>query len=167
MAETRNLPELTEVRAAHRLDLDVLANYFTSQLPQFGGALTVRQFKDGQSNPTFLLNAEARQVVLRKKPPGDLLPGAHRIEREFRIISALAEHDVPVPGALHLCEDESIIGTPVLCDGICRGRGLPRPGAARHDGGRARRDLRFDGGSVGAITRHRLASGGAWRLRQA
>ena len=112
MAETRHLPELTEVRAAHRLDLDVLANYFTSQLPQFGGALTARQFKDGQSNPTFLLDAEARQVVLRKKPPGDLLPGAHRIEREFRIISALAEHDVPVPGALHLCEDESIIGTP-------------------------------------------------------
>ena len=73
--------------------------------------------------------------MLRKKPPGDLLPGAHRIEREFRIISALAEHDVPVPGALHLCEDESIIGTPFyvmeyVAGGVCLDPALPGMTAA-------------------------------------
>ena len=135
MADTRHLPELTEVRAAHRLDLDALADYFASHLPQLGGALEARQFKDGQSNPTFLLAAGARQVVLRKKPPGELLPGAHRIEREFRIISALAAHGVPVPDALHLCEDESVIGTPFyvmqhVAGGVCQNPVLPGMAAA-------------------------------------
>ena len=135
MADTRHLPELTKVRAAHRLDLDVLANYFTSQLPQFGGALTARQFKDGQSNPTYLLRRGSHNLVLRKKPPGDLLPGAHRIEREFRIISALATHGVPVPGAHHLCEDSGVIGTPFYVmdhvpGGVCQDPALPGMGAA-------------------------------------
>jgi len=130
MSETRHLPELTEVRAAHRLDLDALGDYFVSYLPQLGSALTARQFKDGQSNPTFLLEAGTRQVVLRKKPSGDLLPGAHRIEREFRIISALAGHGVPVPEALHLCEDESVIGTAFyvmehVAGGVCQNPTLP------------------------------------------
>ena len=96
MAETRHQPELTEVRPAHRLDLQRLAEYFAGHLPQFAGALTARQFKDGQSNPTYLMESGVRQFVLRKKPPGELLPGAHRIEREFHIISALAAHGVPV-----------------------------------------------------------------------
>ena len=130
MTETRHLPELIEVRSAHRLDLPKLADYFARHLPQFAGAISARQFKDGQSNPTFLLQAGSRQVVLRKKPPGELLPGAHRIEREFRIISALALHDVPVPGALHLCKDASVIGTPFyvmehVAGGVCQDPTLP------------------------------------------
>lgn len=135
MAETRHLPELTQVRAAHRIDLSSLSEYFASHLPQLGGALTARQFKDGQSNPTFLLQSGTQQVVLRKKPPGELLPGAHRIEREFRIISALAGHGVPVPGALHLCEDASVIGTPFyvmehVAGGVCQNPALPGMTAA-------------------------------------
>ena len=135
MAETRHQPELTEVRAAHRFDLDKLSDFFAAHLPQLAGALSVRQFKDGQSNPTFLLQCGARHVVLRKKPPGDLLPGAHRVEREFRIISALASHDVPVPGTLHLCEDDSVIGTPFyvmehVAGGVCQDPALPGMAAA-------------------------------------
>lgn len=130
MAETRHLPELTEIRSAHRLDLPKLADYFARHLPQFAGAVTARQFKDGQSNPTFLLQAGSRQVVLRKKPPGELLPGAHRIEREFRIISALAGCGVPVPEAHLICEDASVIGTPFyvmehVAGGVCQDPTLP------------------------------------------
>ena len=130
MAETRHLPELTEIRAAHHVDLSKLSEYFASHLPQLNGVLTARQFKDGQSNPTFLLQSGAQQLVLRKKPPGELLPGAHRIEREFRIISALASHGVPVPKALQLCEDETIIGTPFyvmehIAGGVCQNPTLP------------------------------------------
>ncbi|MDA0231816.1 MAG: phosphotransferase family protein [Proteobacteria bacterium] len=127
MAETRHLPELTQVRDAHRIELSRLSEYFAAHLPQLGGALTARQFKDGQSNPTFLLQSGAQQVVLRKKPPGDLLPGAHRIEREFRIISALASHGVPVPKALHLCEDDSVIGTPFYVMENVEGRVCQNP----------------------------------------
>ncbi|MBT3628829.1 MAG: phosphotransferase, partial [Rhodospirillaceae bacterium] len=94
------------------------------------GALSARQFKDGQSNPTYLLASGGQNFVLRKKPPGDLLPGAHRIEREFRIISALADHGVPVPDALHLCEDDTITGTPFYVmahveGGVCQDPALP------------------------------------------
>ncbi len=135
MAETRHLPELAQVRAAHRIDLSKLSEYFASHLPQLSGVLTARQFKDGQSNPTFLLQSGTQQVVLRKKPPGELLAGAHRIEREFRIISALAAHGVPVPEALHLCEDDSVIGTPFyvmehVAGGVCQDPALPGMTAA-------------------------------------
>ena len=130
MADSRHQPPIAEVRAQHLIDLDRLAQYLSQHLPQFSGALTARQFKDGQSNPTYLLESGGQNFVLRKKPPGDLLPGAHRIEREFRIISALAGHGVPVPGALHLCEDDSIIGTPFYVmahvpGGICQDPSLP------------------------------------------
>jgi len=135
MAEARHLPELTEVRAAHRIDLSKLSEYFASHLPHLSGAMTAQQFKDGQSNPTFLLKSGAQQVVLRKKPPGELLPGAHRIEREFRIISALASQDVPVPETLHLCEDDNVIGTPFyvmehVAGGVCQNPTLPGMTAA-------------------------------------
>ncbi len=72
----------------------------------------VRQFAHGQSNPTFLVTAEGKSFVLRKKPNGKLLPGAHQIEREYKIFKALQSSEVPVPLALGLCEDASIIGTP-------------------------------------------------------
>ena len=130
MADLRHQPALTEVRAQHQIDLDKLAGYLSQQLAQFFGSLSARQFKDGQSNPTYLLHSDGGDFVLRKKPPGDLLPGAHRIEREFRIIATLAEHGVPVPAALHLCEDETIIGTPFYVmqhveGGVCQDPGLP------------------------------------------
>jgi aminoglycoside phosphotransferase (APT) family kinase protein len=77
----------------------------------YGGPLMVKQFDGGQSNPTYLLETPACKYVLRRKPPGVLLKSAHAVDREFRVLSALAEHDFPVPEPLALCEDESVIGT--------------------------------------------------------
>jgi aminoglycoside phosphotransferase (APT) family kinase protein len=73
--------------------------------------MTVEQFKGGQSNPTFLLRAASASYVMRRKPPGKLLPSAHAVDREFRVIRALAATDVPVPRAYALCTDESVIGS--------------------------------------------------------
>jgi aminoglycoside phosphotransferase (APT) family kinase protein len=105
-------PELIPVRDAHRFDEARLASYLKENLAGFGGALRVQQFEGGQSNPTFLLEAGGRRWVLRKKPPGKLLPSAHMVEREYRIMRTLADTDVPVPPARLLCEDASIMGTP-------------------------------------------------------
>jgi len=104
--------EIIPVRSAHRFDEACLAGYLEGKLEGFTGRLTVRQFGHGQSNPTFLLSAADKEWVLRKKPPGKLLPSAHAVDREYRIIEALQDKDVPVPEACLLCEDDSIIGTP-------------------------------------------------------
>lgn len=100
------------VREAHAFDVRELKTYLADKLPGVDGPLEVLQFKGGQSNPTFWLATADRAYVLRKKPPGDLLPSAHQIEREYRVISALAETDVPVPTARLLCEEAGVIGTP-------------------------------------------------------
>jgi aminoglycoside phosphotransferase (APT) family kinase protein len=73
--------------------------------------LTAEKFPGGQSNPTFKLTADGRSYVLRRKPPGELLPSAHAVDREFRVIRALQDTDVPVPRTHVLCEDESVIGS--------------------------------------------------------
>jgi aminoglycoside phosphotransferase (APT) family kinase protein len=104
--------ETGPVRAAHRFDAAALARYLKAQgIVGAGAALSVRQFSGGQSNPTFLLEAGGRRSVLRKKPPGQLLKSAHQVEREFRVMKALAQTDVPVPRMHVLCEDASVIGT--------------------------------------------------------
>src|SRR5882757_7304138 len=103
--------EPTAVRAAHRFDEAALARYLTAQVPGFSGPLEIKQFAGGQSNPTFLLTAGGKRYVLRKKPPGVLLKSAHQVDREFRIMKALAASDVPVPKMYTLCEDDSVIGT--------------------------------------------------------
>jgi len=72
----------------------------------------VRQFRGGQSNPTYWISDGERAWVLRKKPPGELLPSAHAVDREYRVISALQHTGVPVPRVHHLCEDPAVIGTP-------------------------------------------------------
>lgn len=99
------------VRTAHRFDEAALERYLASHMAGFKGPLEVQQFGGGQSNPTFFLNAGGKRYVLRKKPPGQLLKSAHQVDREFRIMNALAKTDVPVPKMHVLCEDESIIGT--------------------------------------------------------
>jgi aminoglycoside phosphotransferase (APT) family kinase protein len=104
--------ETSEIRAGHELNIARLAAYFSIHLPGFTPPLGVRQFKGGQSNPTYLLTTGDRRYVLRKKPAGELLPGAHMIEREYRVISALEGSGVPVPVVPLLCEDPAIIGTP-------------------------------------------------------
>ena len=99
------------VRQSHRFDEAALERYLRSTIDSFEGAFSVQQFGGGQSNPTFLLTAGHARFVLRKKPPGKLLKSAHQVDREFRIMKALAATDVPVPRMHVLCEDESIIGT--------------------------------------------------------
>jgi aminoglycoside phosphotransferase (APT) family kinase protein len=82
-----------------------------SHVESFRGPLRVSQFKGGQSNPTYLLEAESGNYVLRRKPPGKLLESAHAVDREFRVISALYAADFPVPRPYVLCEDDAVIGT--------------------------------------------------------
>ncbi len=110
------------VRAAHRFDEATLEAYLRKQIPDFGAPLTIQQFGGGQSNPTFLLTAGGKRYVLRKKPPGQLLKSAHQVDREFRIMKALARTDVPVPRMHVLCEDESVIGTAFYVMDFLEGR---------------------------------------------
>jgi aminoglycoside phosphotransferase (APT) family kinase protein len=99
------------VAEAHRFDVAALERYMREQVPGFSGPLEVEQFKGGQSNPTFRLRAGGRTYVMRRKPPGKLLPSAHAVDREYRVITALAETGVPVPRTYALCTDESLIGS--------------------------------------------------------
>lgn len=122
-------PALVEVLSAHRFDEIRLAAYLKGRLDGFDGALTVRQFQGGQSNPTFLLDTLAGKLVLRKKPPGVLLPSAHQIEREFRVILALHGTGVPVPHPLLLCDDPGVIGAPFYVMRHVAGRIFDHPKA--------------------------------------
>jgi aminoglycoside phosphotransferase (APT) family kinase protein len=101
-----------EVRAQHAFDVAALEAYLAPRLAGFAGPLSVTQFKGGQSNPTFLLRTPARAWVMRSKPgpAAKLLPSAHAIEREFRVMGALAGTDVPVARMELLCDDEAVIG---------------------------------------------------------
>src|SRR5687768_14179252 len=101
-----------EPREAHKLDDAALGRWLAANVPGASPEIVVRQFKGGQSNPTYWVGSGDLALVLRKKPPGKLLPSAHAVEREYRIMRALAATDVPVPDALALCEDASVIGTP-------------------------------------------------------
>ena len=122
--------EITPVRSAHRFDESSLATYLNGNINGFSGTLHVSQFEYGQSNPTFLLSAGGKEYVLRKKPPGKLLPSAHAVDREHRIISALKNTDVPVPETLVLCEDDSVIGTPFYVMEWVEGRIFRDPAAS-------------------------------------
>ena len=96
---------------AAKLDTDVVEKYLKSVIPDFQGPITAEKTPTGQSNPTFLLSSPSGRYVLRRKPPGVLLKSAHAVDREFRVISALQNSDVPVPKTYVLCEDEDVIGT--------------------------------------------------------
>jgi aminoglycoside phosphotransferase (APT) family kinase protein len=111
-----------EISAAQRFDEALLLAYLQAHIDQFGESLVVTQFQGGASNPTFLLVAGDRRYVLRKKPPGSLLASAHQIEREYRVMAALADTDVPVPTLLLLCEDLGVIGTPFYVMDFLPGR---------------------------------------------
>ncbi len=111
-----------EVREAHRFDVGRLERWLEREVPGFAGPLSVEQFKGGQSNPTYKLATPARAYVLRRKPPGRLLPGAHAVEREYRVIAALGKHGFPVARALALCEDDGVIGTAFYVMDMVAGR---------------------------------------------
>jgi aminoglycoside phosphotransferase (APT) family kinase protein len=93
------------------LDLDRLTHYLEQHVAGFRGPLRATKFAGGQSNPTYLLDAQSGRYVLRRQPPGQLLKSAHAVDREFRVLSALADTPVPVARAFHLCEDRDVIGS--------------------------------------------------------
>jgi aminoglycoside phosphotransferase (APT) family kinase protein len=114
-----------QVQEKHRFDIGRLESYLASRIEGFRVPLVVEQFRGGQSNPTYrLTDARGERYVLRRKPPGKLLPSAHAVDREFRVISALNRTDVPTPRAYVLCEDEALIGTPFYVMEYCDGRVL-------------------------------------------
>lgn len=115
------------VADAHRFDVDALERYLRSHIPGLAGPIAVEQFRGGQSNPTYKLVAGGRSYVLRRKPPGKLLPSAHAVDREYRVITALAKTDVPVARTHCLCLDESVIGTPFYVMDFVEGRVLWDP----------------------------------------
>ena len=116
-----------EVAEQHRFDEARLEAYLKENMEGFEGPLQVRQFKGGQSNPTYMLVTPNKKYVLRRKPPGKLLPSAHAVDREFRVISALNKVDFPVAKAYVLCEDESVIGTMFYVMDMVEGRVLWEP----------------------------------------
>jgi aminoglycoside phosphotransferase (APT) family kinase protein len=105
-----------------RFDERALQSWLEDHVAGFRGPLAVSQFKGGQSNPTYRLDSPSGAYVLRRKPPGKLLPGAHAVEREFRVISALGAEGFPVPRVHALCEDEAVIGTPFYVMDLVDGR---------------------------------------------
>ena len=105
-----------------RFDPAGLEAHLAREVPGFAGPLQVRQFKGGQSNPTYLLETPSRSYVLRRKPPGKLLPSAHAVDREFRVIQALAARGFPVAEPVLYCADESVTGTPFYVMGFVEGR---------------------------------------------
>jgi aminoglycoside phosphotransferase (APT) family kinase protein len=111
-----------EVAAPLRFDAARLESWLAARVPGFGGPLTPLQFKGGQSNPTYLLETPGRRYVLRRKPPGRLLPSAHAVDREFRVISALHRQGFPAPEPVIYCDDADVVGTPFFVMGYVEGR---------------------------------------------
>ncbi|MCP1470282.1 aminoglycoside phosphotransferase (APT) family kinase protein [Sphingobium sp. OAS761] len=101
----------TAVREGHRFDENALREWMRAHVPEAEGEVTVRQFKGGQSNPTFRLDTRDRSFVLRRKPPGVTIPGAHAVDREARVIGALGKAGFPVPQVYGLCTDDAVIGS--------------------------------------------------------
>jgi aminoglycoside phosphotransferase (APT) family kinase protein len=99
------------VRERHRIDDARLESWLRANVADFRGKLRVEQFRGGQSNPTYRAEAGGTRYVVRRKPPGQLLPSAHAVDREYRVLSALQDTGVPVPRTFALCTDESVIGT--------------------------------------------------------
>src|SRR5205085_6536256 len=96
---------------AQEIPLERLEAWLSEHVEGFRGPVAAERFAGGQSNPTYKLTAASGQYVLRRKPPGPLLPSAHAVDREFRVMRALAETAVPVPRVYALCEDDSVIGS--------------------------------------------------------
>lgn len=114
---------MTPARVNARFDELALERYLAEHLPGFRGPMTVAQFSGGQSNPSYLLTTPDRRFVLRRKPPGKLLPSAHAVDREFAVTFALSQHSaVPVARPHLLCSDASVIGTQFYIMDFIEGR---------------------------------------------
>jgi aminoglycoside phosphotransferase (APT) family kinase protein len=127
MSDYRQFAGTRPVADALRFDVTALERYLDANILGFAGPLDVVQFKGGQSNPTYKLTAGGKSYVLRRKPPGKLLPSAHAIDREYRVIRALAGSAVPVARTYCLCLDETVIGTPFYLMDFVDGRILWDP----------------------------------------
>jgi aminoglycoside phosphotransferase (APT) family kinase protein len=113
----------TEIPPAHlSFDLGRLAAYLRGGVVDFGETLEAKKFKGGQSNPTYELTGNSRRFVLRRKPPGKLLPTAHAIDREYRVVAALHAQGFPVPRPILYCSDPTIIGTEFYLVDFVEGR---------------------------------------------
>lgn len=110
------------VREAHRFDQLALARWMQDNIEGFSGKLEIEQFKGGQSNPTYRLITPERDYVLRRKPPGPLLKGAHAVEREARVIAAVGAAGFPVPKVFGTCDDASVLGSGFFVMELVRGR---------------------------------------------
>src|SRR6202163_194309 len=126
-AEVSSTADTIPVRETHRFDVAALERYMAGHVAGFEGPVTVTQFQGGQSNPTYRLSSPGGEYVLRRKPPGKLLPSAHAVDREYRIITALAQSDVPVGRTYCLCTDESVIGSMFYVMDYVEGRVLWDP----------------------------------------
>jgi len=116
-----------EVEENHAFDVKRLEAYMHAHVEGFQGPLDVRQFKGGQSNPTYQLITPTKKYVMRRKPPGKLLPSAHAVDREYRIITALGKVDYPVAKTYCLCTDDDVIGTMFYIMDMVEGRILWDP----------------------------------------
>jgi len=110
------------VREAHRFDQQALFEWMRDNIEGFSGPLEVEQFKGGQSNPTYRLHTPAQDYVLRRKPPGPLLKGAHAVEREARVMSAVGASGFPVPKILGTCDDAAVLGSGFFVMELVKGR---------------------------------------------
>ena len=105
-----------------KFDEEALDAYMRAHVAGYDGPLTVKKFKGGQSNPTYLLTTPTKKYVLRRKPPGKLLPSAHAVDREYKVMAALGPEGFPVPKTYALCEDPDIIGTAFFIMDFVEGR---------------------------------------------
>ncbi|MBO47523.1 MAG: phosphotransferase family protein [Gammaproteobacteria bacterium] len=131
--------EVSEKLAFNLEDLNI---YLEKKDINIGNILNYEQFKGSQSNPTYLLTSENNKYVLRRKPPGKLLKSAHAVDREYKVLTSLQNTEVPTPKTIHLCEDESVIGTIFYIMEFCDGNIFWDPFASEIDKGR--RSLVFD-----------------------
>ena len=113
---TKDVPQALQFDAAR------LEEFLSRRVDGFAGPLAIRQFKGGQSNPTYLLQTPSRSYVLRRKPPGKLLPSAHAVDREYRVIAALRAQGFPVAEPILYSADETIVGTAFYVMGYVHGR---------------------------------------------
>jgi aminoglycoside phosphotransferase (APT) family kinase protein len=132
------------------IDPVALAEYLEAHVPGFRGPVSISLFKGGQSNPTYRLDAASAAYVLRRKPPGKLLPSAHAIEREYRVMQALGKAAFPVPRVLHLCEEPAVIGTAFYVMEQVEGRVIWEP--AMPDSNPAERSAVYDA-LIGVLAR--------------
>src|SRR5687767_13452779 len=110
------------VTERQRFDVAALEAWMRANVESFQGPVTVEQFRGGQSNPTFRITTPGRRYVMRRKPAGKLLPSAHAVDREYRVMTALAGSNVPVPRTHGLCTDDAVIGSAFFVMDCVEGR---------------------------------------------